>query len=616
MTLKSISIRNFRCYDNEITVSVDSLTTLIGKNDIGKSSVLDALEIFFNNNTVKIQPEDATVNSGSTDIVITCDFSDLPSHLSIDAGAETSLEAEHLLTREGTLRIQKVFDCNKKTPTFDVFIIAHHPTAPGMANLLDLKEKELQEIVRTLKLEVALKGNPVMRQAIWNSHNDLQLAESRLNVSKPKEDSKRIWEQIEFHLPLFALFQSDRSSQDSDDEVQNPMKAAVTAAIAEVQSEIQAIQQKVQEKVEEIAKNTHEAISSLDPNLAKSLVPSVVPPTPTKWSSLFSVNMQTDGGIPLNKRGSGVRRLVLVSFFKAEAERHLRSGKKRSIIYAIEEPETAQHPSNQRLLIQSLKSLSDQPSCQVLLSTHSPGLASELPIDSIRFLTRDAADNPTLVTGADVFDDVAKALGVMPNSHVKVLVCVEGPTDVTALRCLSSALHRENPEVPDLYTDPRFAFIVLGGSTLQHWVDAHHLRGLGLPEVHIYDSDVPAYQTSVDAVNARVDGSWATRTRKHEIECYLHSDAIKEAYGVEIDVLDQPVDGKCVPKLFAEAYSIARALDGVLKDTTAKKYLAEKAFPLMTAARLLERDPQKEIEGWLLRLANTTPSFASAVGAA
>ncbi|MHB8392242.1 MAG: AAA family ATPase [Acidobacteriaceae bacterium] len=29
-----------------------------------------------------------------------------------------------------------------------------------------------------------------------------------------------------------------------------------------------------------------------------------------------------DDQIPINKRGSGVRRLVLLSFFRAEAERH------------------------------------------------------------------------------------------------------------------------------------------------------------------------------------------------------------------------------------------------------------------------------------------------------
>ncbi|VVE18446.1 DNA replication and repair protein RecF [Pandoraea capi] len=54
MKLISLAIKNFRCYREEMIVPISDLTTLVGKNDIGKSSILEALEIFFNNDTVKI----------------------------------------------------------------------------------------------------------------------------------------------------------------------------------------------------------------------------------------------------------------------------------------------------------------------------------------------------------------------------------------------------------------------------------------------------------------------------------------------------------------------------------------------------------------------------------
>lgn len=270
----------------------------------------------------------------------------------------------------------------------------------------------------------------------------------------------------------------------------------------------------------------------------------------------------------LNKRGSGVRRLVLVSFFKAEAERRLKTSNRRSIIYAIEEPETAQHPNNQRILIESFKSLAGESGCQLLLTTHSPGFASELPKDSIRFIYRDAAaGKPLIQSGVAVFGEVADALGVTPDSRVKVLLCVEGPSDVTALKCLSRALHAVDVTLPNLETDERIAFVVLGGGTLKHWVDENYLRALNRPELHIYDSDVAHYAQSVALVNARQDGSWATQTNKHEIESYLHPDAIADAFGVRIEVTDQPIEGKATPKLFAEAYSAAQGFDGVMKDS-------------------------------------------------
>ncbi len=87
-----------------------------------------------------------------------------------------------------------------------------------------------------------------------------------------------------------------------------------------------------------------------------------------KWESLFKLTLATDDQIPVNKRGSGVRRLILLAFFRAEAERCFLENSKSNIIYAIEEPETSQHPFNQRAIIQALKTLSSTDGYQVLIS--------------------------------------------------------------------------------------------------------------------------------------------------------------------------------------------------------------------------------------------------------
>ncbi|SFH44364.1 AAA ATPase domain-containing protein [Nitrosospira sp. Nsp14] len=602
MKLETVSLKNFRCYKDVMTIQVGKMTTFVGKNDVGKSSVLEALEIFFNNDIVAIEPSDANVNGGSSRVEITCEFSDLPSTLTLDAGAETTLADEYLLSSTGKLKIQKVFDCSVKKPVAEVFVLAEHPTADGVSNLLELKEKDLQKLVRERSLDVGLKGNPSMRRAIWAAADELALAEVPISVSKGKEDSKRIWDQLGSYLPIFALFQSDRTSKDSDGEVQNPIKAAVAAAIAEVGAEIAQIQSKVQQKAEEIAKNTLEALKTIDSQLAGELTPEFAPPSPAKWTALFSAGLATEAGIPLNKRGSGVRRLVLVAFFKAEAERRLKNTNKRSIIYAIEEPETGQHPNNQRVLVQSLNGLANEPGCQVMLTTHSPGLASELPLDSIRYLYRDRTGSPKVDLGIEVFGPVADALGVIPDSRTKVLFCVEGPTDITAYKCLSHALHLTDPTIVDLSQDDRVAFVPLGGSTLRHWVADHYLRPLRRTEFHIYDRDVPDYQNAVDEIMARGDGAWAALTTKYEIESYLHPDAIADAFDIAIEISDHPgEDKKTVPELFGEAYALKRGHGAPLSDSKAKKKLSE-AFSHMSAERIRERDPNGEVENWFRKV--------------
>ncbi len=78
MNLLSVSIENFRCYQAEVKIDLSDLTVFIGKNDSGKSTILEALEIFFNNETVKIERGDCNIYSNSQEIKITCEFSGVP----------------------------------------------------------------------------------------------------------------------------------------------------------------------------------------------------------------------------------------------------------------------------------------------------------------------------------------------------------------------------------------------------------------------------------------------------------------------------------------------------------------------------------------------------------
>ena len=595
MKLKRLYLENFRSYKDLVSIDFENITTFIGKNDAGKSTILEALEIFFNNDIVKIDSSDANVFSDSKKVTIACDFTELPNELILDSGEKTSLKEEYLLIDEDTMRIKKTYDCSKSKPSEDIYIVTDHPTANGFENLLSLKEKDLQKMIAERQLVCSKKGNPTMRKALWESADDLKISRVEISLTKSKEDVKDIWSKIESYLPTYALFQSDRSSSDSDEEVQNPMKVAIQEAISEVKKEILEIQEKVREKATEIANQTHKALHDIDPSLANELTPIFATPAVSKWNNLFSITMDTDAGISLNKRGSGVRRMILVGFFKAEAERKAKQSNKKDIIYAIEEPETAQHPNNQKILINSFLGLSKTPHCQIILTTHSPGLAQELPIDSIRFVNRTNDNNTIVQNGSEtVIAEVVKTLGILPNpeQNIKLIIHVEGPTDVIALQCFSRCLREKYPDVIDLSSDKRILLIPSGGSILKYWVDARYLENLHCPCVHIYDNDVATYQKSIDKVNTRNDGSWGVLTKKCEIENYLHPDAIKAAYDIDINT-----DKEKVPERFGKAYAIKKNLDNPMGANKSKLYLS-KAFDKMTYKLLMERDTEGEIKDW------------------
>lgn len=604
MRLKRLYIKNFRCYQEEVTIDICSLTTLIGRNDIGKSTIMEALEIFFNNETVKIGPSDLCNRATNSSVTICCEFEEFPEKLILDAEVETDLASEYLLTAEGTLLIKKVFDCSKKTVSSETYLVANHPTAEGFSNLLNLKQRELQARVKELGIEVSnLNINSEMRKAIWAStiDKDLKLGITDILVSKAKEGVKDIWSKLEAYLPAFALFQSDRNSNDGDSEVQNPMKLAVQMAITEVQPEIERINEKVRERAMEIADNTHKVLQTLDSSLASELLPKFETPPTSKWSGLYNISMDTGNNIPLNKRGSGIRRMVLLSFFKADTERKAKHSTKQDVIYAIEEPETSMHPDYQRLMIKTLLDLSHQEHNQVILTTHSPSLAKELPTDSLRLIGRQENGRPVIEVGSNILPKVIETLGVLPNSDsldkVKVLLCLEGPTDVIAFKCFSRCLRTKYPNIIDLEHDPRIAILPLGGSTLKHWVSQNYLKRLKCKEVHIYDRDVKAYQEAIDEVNRRGDGSWGALTNKYEIENYLHIDAIKSVYDISVDTnLDD------VPKLFGQEFSAKKNLDSTMKGETAKRYLSKVFEEGMTMEHLSDVGAEDEIKLWFNRI--------------
>ena len=106
-----------------------------------------------------------------------------------------------------------------------------------------------------------------------------------------------------------------------------------------------------------------------------------------KWVDVFkSVSITGDKDIPINKRGSGVKRLILLNFFRAEAERRQKEINVPSIIYAIEEPETSQHPNHQRKLIEAFIELSKADKTQVILTTHSPEIVKMLDFEHLKLI--------------------------------------------------------------------------------------------------------------------------------------------------------------------------------------------------------------------------------------
>jgi len=391
MLIKSVILENFRGYRERQVINFSNLTAFVGRNDVGKSSILEALDIFFNDGSgaVKIDSNDANRQSCNendvVDVIIGVTFYDFPDKIDLDAGNETSLRDEFLLDDDGSLTILKRFTTPSMKPK--TYILSKFPANENCRDLLYKKQSELRKL--TAGLDCDRNKNAEMRKAIralYSEQLDLRVQE----IDASKEEAKNIWEKIKIYMPVYTLFQSDRSNGDKDKEVQDPLKEAVKNIVnsEEIKSKCKEIYDSVISELKSVSERTLEKLHEINPEIAGSLNPTMPSSEDLKWTDVFSkvVSIAGDNDIPLNKRGSGVKRMVLLSFFRAEAEREQAEIKAHGIIYAIEEPETAQHIDHQLLLINSLKEISSRANSQVIITTHSSDIVKTVIHDDIRII--------------------------------------------------------------------------------------------------------------------------------------------------------------------------------------------------------------------------------------
>jgi len=602
-------IKNFRGFTEEACIDFHDLSVLIGKNDSGKSTILEALNAFFNDS---IEKDDFCVYASEGEkIIISCIFSDLPEKIILDSTYETKLSDEFLVNKEGKLEIVKEFDCSPAKPkTKKMYLNSYAPSAESINDLYELKITDLKNKAKTLNIDISGINKSVcseIRHAIWNQSDDLLLSEQHIDLNGFY--GKSIYPQIKDELPIFALFKSDRTSTDQDSEAQDPMKAAIKETIAQYSQKLEELQKKVEDDLSLIASRTIEKIKEMEPTLANELNPQV---KHKNWESLFAVSLTGDDQIPINKRGSGTRRLILLNFFRAKAEQ-ISESQKTGIIYAIEEPETSQHPDHQKILIDAFQELTLQGNCQVILTTHTPNLIRRIDQKDILFIEN--VNHKITITKAEnekILNEIQKSLGILPDHNIKAFLGLEGKNDINYFRTISKVLSQSEPDIVDFELAENLGnlvFIPMGGSSLELWISK--LSGLNRPEFYITDRDnqPPAkahYQREMDSFNA-LDNCSAYITSKRELENYINIKAIQQH---KLDFPSQSFsDFSDIPLIYAK-YQYDKAekeksweelSDSCKKKkiNNAKRILNKQCVAKMTPELLTEVDKKDEIRKWL-----------------
>lgn len=528
MKVLSISITNFRGINNTITISFNDFCCIVGKNDVGKSTILKALDFFLNETAIK--KEDKNIYSQNNTITIELVFETPDTPIIVDDAIKTTFIDENLVDSDGHIRIKKEWDTSVSKIKPKTFIFR------GKYNTFDIfksSEKDLLKKCSDLGIETK-KGNSEIYN---NKEKRVKIEEYLIADGQTLEyvyeelpttgqtRTKQLFDVLKSLLPSFEYFKADTSLSDSDTSVQKYFKDKAFDLL-KTQIDTSVVEQKIREELEiplgSITKKINSVLSA-DEEIKANIA--------FDWSKLISTsfNCAKDvSEIPLAQRGDGFRRITMLSYFEMlSEERNVNC----NVIYGFEEPETFLHPETQKQLFDSLSELSAK-GCQVIITTHSPYLISETNSNDIVYVTK--GNGYHISQGDNVnIRDIIEQLGInvdnkiisLFNSDFKLALLVEGPDDVEAYSHISK-LYKQNGIINQSFDEMGVVIIPIGGcGAIKTWKQCDVIKSLGKPFFIILDSDKLSANDSskhiTELKNMGIEENLYHLTEKRELENYI-----------------------------------------------------------------------------------------------
>lgn len=154
----------------------------------------------------------------------------------------------------------------------------------------------------------------------------------------------------------------------------------------------------------------------------------------------------------MEDKGTGLRGTLLVAMLK-----YLAQHSRRSVVFAVEEPESFLHPAAQETLREDLEMLCARPDVTLVVSTHSPFLVSRRSGARTFALQKDSTGRTRLAASASANEDLDRVLtplfraSAIPHfltrasripPETRLVLVVEGATDEGYLRMACAKANR------------------------------------------------------------------------------------------------------------------------------------------------------------------------------
>jgi len=442
MKLLKLKVTGFRSL-NDAEIIFSDLIVLIGENDAGKSSILDLLDIFFNNRIPDFDDYHCDLEGNRAEkIEVYLDF-ELDEN---DAEVQPYAIENHLQLRKVYRYDEMNFELCRYGETFEdenlnkdfkslgaegqkQLIQSLDPNIPPSDISNDSKRTQW---IEHHKQQASKKCEWVVEKGTWMKYLPRFERYSAMDYKTPSnlvtKTLKQVFEQAIFET-VDANGQETRQLIPQLQEVQKLAQAQLSEKINELEEHIKRYNRRI---VDFDYQPQFDFISSLR-------------------DGEFTVN--TGRGLhPLSKIGDGTKRRMFLAVMDWDREVTLAQANEESnlpaIIRGYDEPDTNLHYEAQRVMYQTISDITqgEKSRVQTIICTHSLAMIDRAPAQIIRKLSLDD-EGCTQIEKLDTKDDpaienflleLARELGIT-NSIIfyeRCFVLIEGETEETALPIL------------------------------------------------------------------------------------------------------------------------------------------------------------------------------------
>ena len=558
MKLKQIEIKKFRSIEN-ISIEINDLAILIGENNAGKTTILKALELFYQDSVRGINEEYFHFKDQNQPISICLTYDRLTEF------DEMQKYLKHWIHNK-SIKVRKVVEWDNSSQKYNMTLFGWQ--AKPMLVHFDLSKfdeykSQIKDIVNDNELPDYFKTDKgTVTQASYKQGLSNHINEGKVEFGDPGwiKNPAGLKEVFSDLLPRFYLVPAVKDAQDESKTTQHTMLGKLINDLTDriisknpkfedVKMQIEGLKEFLNKSEEgddskrlSELKEFEDTLSSIISENMPGTKVGIEIVTPELVDLFKDIKITLDDALPtsINSKGHGLQRALIFAYIRAYAKiistiETEDDPLSRNFILAIEEPELYLHPNGQRKMMNVLKNMSKRD--QILACTHSNFFVDMYEYQNIIIVNR---DNSSLTGAFQVIEDIFKTddknvekrlkktfrylsffdLSRSEMFFSKKVVLAEGDTEKFVLPFWASRLAQKDKKY-DLSSN-NICVIECGGKTNIH-IFMRVLNKFKMPYVVIHDSD---------PIDFPADKEDKTDTEKGKLRMFKENDFI-------VDTLDQ-----------------------------------------------------------------------------